>query len=144
MSELREYHLAQACESRGLGKVIACRHALVGQCQYCGRGFCERHGDRFGENEEVCGRKACQAKKRDVVAHTEYRQRALARNAGGECGYPQCDRDPVEPCKRCSARHCLDHLRRHLQTRQDRGELADGLIILCTHCLERVPTWQRM
>ena len=112
--ELREYRKATRCEQRG--HLRACRRGLAGQCQYCARGFCGEHGERFGEGEEVCQRSLCQAKKADLARHVAFRAEARERNAAGECGMPGCASAEATDCQRCGSSYCVAHLQETIGT----------------------------
>ena len=79
MFEIREYRIATRCEHKHF--LFQCRRLQLGQCQYCSRGFCDSHGERFNEIEEVCMRDACQTKKRDLALHLEFKYSAK----GAQC-----------------------------------------------------------
>jgi hypothetical protein len=141
MPEIREYRKAARCE---LGRrPLGCRRRLAGQCQYCARGFCEAHGECFGDGEEVCYRDACQAKKRDLAEHLRFRDAALERNRAGACGEPDCPHPLTRDCQRCRAQYCGAHLRQVLTTTIQGGEQASDVLRLCTHCIARAAIWQR-
>lgn len=141
MLDIREYRRATRCEHRN--RLFRCRKPLEGQCQYCARGFCTRHGERFGEHEEVCQRDVCQAKKRDVEEHAVFRSAALERNADGACGHPECEGELHRRCQRCGVRYCVRHLRQHIVTAVQQGERGAEVLRLCVHCMERISIWER-
>ena len=140
MTEIGEYHVARGCEHRG--RLRACRRPLLGQCQYCGGGFCAAHGERFGEKEEVCIGTPCQQKKADLARHVVYRADAQRRNGATMCGDPACEAPPRAACQRCRAHYCVDHLRQHLLGVRRRGEIASEVVRLCLHCSERRRIWE--
>lgn len=136
-----EYRRATRC---GLGRRLRrCRKPLLGQCQYCARGFCRDHGEQFGASEEVCQRAECQAKKHDMVAHQRFRRAALERNGNALCGQPDCADPPAGDCQRCDARYCVPHLRRQLIEVMRGIEREPQMLSLCLHCVERMPIWKR-
>ena len=136
---MREYKRARRCERRGV--VLGCRKPLAGQCQYCARGFCADHGDRFGDREEVCHRDPCQAKKADLEQHHAFLRAARARNADGRCGMPDCDAAHAAHCERCGPRYCLAHLQDTLVMALHRGERGSDVLRMCVHCLARIDLW---
>ena len=139
--ELREYRKATRCEQRG--RLRACRRGLAGQCQYCARGFCGEHGERFGEGEEVCQRSRCQAKKADLARHVAFRAEARERNAAGECGMPGCASAEATDCQRCGPSYCVAHLQETIGTVMHQGEPGSDVFRLCVHCVERAAIWER-
>ena len=134
-----EYHLALACEFRE--RLRGCRSTLLGQCQYCARGFCRQHGEQFGAGEEVCRRTACQRKKRDLAAHLIFRAAAIRRNHESGCGEPACEQPFLQNCQRCGAHYCVTHLRLEIVTEQRDGEPLAAMRRTCTHCLARRDLW---
>lgn len=139
MYEIREYNKVAGCDHRG--RVLGCRRALVGQCQYCARGFCDRHGERFGEREEVCKRPSCQAKRLDLVAHLAFRATAVIRNGESCCGQPGCEAEPGQDCERCRAHYCVVHLQEEMTTLATYGARGIEVLRLCDHCAERMEIW---
>jgi hypothetical protein len=141
MYEIREYKKAVGCAHGG--RLRACSRRLVGQCQYCARGFCDRHGEQFGDREEVCRRPLCQAKRRDLVAHLAFRAAAVKRNGESCCGQPQCEEKPAQDCQRCRADYCAGHLQEHMTTAASNGARGAEVLRLCTHCVERIAIWSQ-
>ena len=137
---MREYKKATRCEHRGW--VMGCRQPLSGQCQYCARGFCAEHGERFGEGEEVCVRGSCQAKKADLERHLVFLTVARARNREGLCGIPDCQSEHATHCQRCGPHYCVVHLQETVVTAVHQGERGSDVLRLCVHCLARVEIWQ--
>lgn len=135
----RPYTKATRCQ-RG-GRVLGCRRPLVGQCQYCARGFCAKHGEQFGETEEVCHRALCRAKKTDLAEHLIFLAEARSRNVDGLCGDPACDSAHVTYCQRCGPRYCVVHLQETLVTVLHQGERGTDALRLCVHCISRVEVW---
>ena len=136
---MREYKRARRCERRI--RVLGCRQPLAGQCQYCARGFCANHGDRFDDRQEVCHRDRCQARKADVDRHHAFLRDARARNADGRCGMPECAAAPVTHCERCGPRFCVAHLQETLVMALHQGERGSDVLRMCAHCLSRVNLW---
>ena len=140
--EVGEYLQAANCSHTRLRR--ACRNALVGRCQYCARGFCAEHGERFNGNEEVCERSACQKKKHDLEAHVAFRTQALERNKAEGCGHPECENGLHSDCQRCRAHYCVVHVRELIVTvSQQGGERGPEMLRLCIHCVDRVGVWEQ-
>ncbi len=139
---IREYKKAQKCEQGG--RFRSCRKALAGQCQYCARGFCDNHGQRFGQHDEVCQRQACQAKKLDLENYLRFKLDSTARNDTNRCGIAICDTEPHTNCERCESHFCLEHLRQHLVEVIHGVERAPEILRLCEYCVERIPLWERV
>lgn len=138
--EIREYKRATRCEFGG--RLRRCRTPLSGQCQYCARGFCDDHGERFNEIEEVCPREPCQAKKADLIAHKEFRRVAVSRNDRNVCGEPECETAPATDCQRCFAHYCVAHLSQRMMTVWRGAEPSAEIIRICSHCSSRIPLWE--
>ena len=83
-------NLKGPCEIHG--RFSRCKDAPVGICVYCGRRFCNSHGERLPDLSEVCNRDNCVAKKLDVAAHLVYKDAAMDRNRseGRPCGIDTC------------------------------------------------------
>lgn len=139
---IREYRRAQKCEQGG--RFRRCRRSLSGQCQYCARGFCDHHGDHFGEHEAVCQRRACQAKKLDLEQYLQFKEDSAARNDTNRCGIAVCEAEPHSNCERCESHFCLEHLRQHLVEVMKGVERVPEILRLCEHCMERIPLWERV
>ena len=135
----REYTKATRCERRG--RVVGCRKPLAGQCQYCARGFCADHGERFGAGEEVCDRAACQAKKVDLAEHLIFLAGARTRNSDGQCGMTDCEAEHVTFCQRCGPRYCATHLQEAVVAVLHHGERGSDVLRMCMHCISRAPIW---
>lgn len=139
--EIGEYHLAVRCHHSRWGR--KCRRPLVGSCQYCAEGFCAEHGERFGDNEEVCAQIACQTKKHDLQAHVEFRAEARERNASESCGHPECANGLHSDCQRCEAHYCVVHLQQLIVTVSQQGEQGPEMLRICLHCVERISIWEQ-
>ena len=139
MYEIREYKKAEKCALGG--RLLGCRRPIVGQCQYCARGFCDGHGEQFGDREEVCERPSCQAKRVDLVVHIAFRATAVMRNGESCCGQPECEAEPGEDCQRCRANYCVVHLQEEITTLATSGERGMEVLRLCVHCVERMEIW---
>lgn len=137
--EIREYHRATECDHRG--RFRRCREPLLGQCQYCARGFCARHGERLDDGQEICTLERCQLLRADVARHLIFKDAARARNAESNCGEPDCQQGPTDRCDRCLCMYCRDHLRQVIITVTRGGELHSEAQTICDHCRARLPLW---
>jgi hypothetical protein len=139
---IREYKRATKCALGG--RLRRCRRPLVGQCQYCARGFCESHGDQFGKGEEVCHRSSCQAKKQDLETYNQFKLDAAARNDTNLCGIATCDQTPRTDCERCTSHFCIEHLRQHVIEIVKGVEHVPEVVRICVHCVERISLWEKV
>lgn len=137
--EIREYRKATRCEHRG--RIRKCREPLLGQCQYCARGFCSRHGQVYDDGQEVCVEDRCGRLQSDVEQHLVFKDAARSRNQDQLCGEPECPRPFSLLCERCYCRYCEDHVRQVIMTVSRGGELQTEAIAMCDHCRARLPLW---
>ena len=137
--EIREYRTATHCEHRRL--LRRCREPIVGQCQYCARGFCARHGAIQDDGQHICVEERCERLRVDVAAHLVFKDAARLRNAGGFCGEPECAQPHSLPCDRCLCRYCEDHMAQVILTVTRGGELQTEAAAICDHCRARLPLW---
>ena len=137
--ELREYRKATRCEHGG--RILRCRQPLIGQCQYCARGFCARHGTVLDDGQEVCVHGRCELLRIDVERHLVYKAEARARNADGTCGEEDCREPPTTLCDRCACRYCAAHMKQVILTIPRGGELTTEAQLICDHCRARLPLW---
>ena len=137
------YSLKGPCEIHG--RFSRCSEAVVALCQYCGRRFCVRHGERLADGQEVCSREVCVAKKVDVAAHLVYKEAAMERNRsdGRPCGIDGCDSAFEGQCRRCKAYFCREHLEVHEDEITEEGMTFRTPVRLCHHCWVRRPIWQK-
>ena len=137
--EIREYHKATRCAHRG--RLRRCREPLLGQCQYCAKGFCARHGRIQDDGQEICITDRCERLRVDVEQHLIFKAAAKALNQEQRCGQPDCPLPHSLICDRCSCRYCEDHLRQVIMTRPRGGELMTEAVAICDHCRARLPLW---
>lgn len=137
--EIREYHKATHCDHRS--RLRRCREPLLGQCQYCARGFCARHGHVLDDGQEVCVEDRCRRLQADVEQHLVFKAAAKALNQDERCGEPECDEAPVLRCDRCSCRYCGEHIRQVIMTVPRGGEMQTEAVAMCDHCRARLPLW---
>ena len=137
--EIREYRTATRCEHRR--RLRGCREPLVGQCQYCARGFCAAHGAVHGDGQHICVDERCARLHADVAAHLDFKHAARARNAEGACGETACAQPHSLLCDRCLCRYCEDHMAQVILTVTRGGELQTEAAAMCDHCRARLPLW---
>ena len=115
----------------------------MGLCQYCGRPFCPKHGQRQADGQEICSRRFCIAKRDDLVVHLVYKDVVDARNETEKCGIDGCNNAIGGQCIRCRGFYCG----RHVEGREERiyqnQVLVPQLASLCRHCWQRRPIWLR-
>lgn len=140
--EIREYRKATRCERRSrLGRLRRCRQPLIGQCQYCGAGFCEQHGQILADGQEVCRADRCEAKRMDLERHLEFKVSARLRNAELLCALTICESEPADDCERCRTRACAIHMRQVIMTVSRGSEQSTEAVKMCVHCAERLVLW---
>ena len=138
-----EYRRAVRCERRSrLGPLGRCRRPLLGQCQYCAQGFCDAHGNRLDDGQEICTGKRCEQKRLDVAAHLVFKAEAAERNAAGACGLPNCSAAPSVDCDRCGLKFCAPHASQVMTSVVRGAEREAEVLTLCRHCRERLALWQ--
>ena len=137
--EIREYRKATHCDHRR--RLRRCREPLVGQCQYCARGFCARHGRVQDDGQEICVEDRCERLQTDVEQHLVFKAAARALNQEQRCGEPECRGDHALICERCSCRYCAEHVRQVIMTVPRGGELQTEAVAMCDHCRARLPLW---
>lgn len=132
----------QTCEvKRGL---FRCEAQSAGVCQYCGRPFCERHGVRLDDGQEVCSRRFCVAKREDLVVHLAYKEAVGVRNEQRQCGIDACLYPVSGRCVRCSGYFCGKHVDSREETIFEGPVKVRRMATLCHHCHARRPIWLRM
>lgn len=114
---------------------------MIGQCQYCAKGFCAGHGVIQDDGQEICIEDRCQRLREDVARHLVFKAEARTRNANHQCGEPGCRQPHVMLCDRCTCRYCEDHLRQVIMTVTRGGEMQSEAAAVCDHCRERLPLW---
>lgn len=137
--EIREYRKATRCDHRG--RLRRCREPMIGQCQYCAKGFCARHGQIQQDGQEICVEARCERLRVDVELHLVFKATARERNQDLRCGEPDCGQSHTLRCDRCNCRFCEDHLRQVIMTTTRGGELQTEAVAICDHCRARLPLW---
>lgn len=120
-----------------------CGAGAAGLCQYCNRLFCDDHGVVQDDRQEICTRRFCQDKRRDLIRHLEYKEAVESRNERRLCGIESCSRILGGRCARCDGYFCGRHVEpreeMYLQNRVRMRRMAS----LCHHCWARRPIWVR-
>jgi hypothetical protein len=125
------------------GRFRACGKPGAAVCQYCGRTFCEVHGMRLDDAQEVCARSTCQEKKADVERFMLYKGTATDRNERGGCGTAACGSAPGGQCSKCQALFCIEHLSEHEIEIWQGGSMVSVRGALCPYCVSRRRLWER-
>jgi hypothetical protein len=125
---------------RGL---FRCDEKAAGLCQYCGRLFCRKHGVFLEENQEVCNRKFCVAKREDLARHLTYKSAVMTRNETRLCGIEVCEHGISEQCARCKGYFCGMHVIAREEMIVENQVRVRRMATLCRHCWERRPIWTR-
>lgn len=89
------------------------------------------------ESYEVCTRKVCVTKKRDLQVHLVYKSVVLERNLQRLCGIEVCETEIQVQCNRCRGYFCVSHTQPWLQTVTEKPERT------CSHCLQRRSIWDQ-
>lgn len=118
-----------------------CGRPALSTCVYCAEAFCERHGERGPDYEDVCSRSVCQRKRDDVAAHNAWRGRQMAANQLSMCANEQCQERMRHECSQCRLRFCAEHVsERHITSRVTMPPTR-VLALLCDHCASRRDLW---
>ncbi len=125
---------------RGLFK---CGDQATAMCVYCGRHFCQKHGVIRELGEEVCDSKNCVAKREDLERHVVYKASVLTFNREHICGLDACEEEWVRQCSRCRGYFCGAHIEQREMMVTDEGVLASRLVLICGHCKDRRPIWEK-
>jgi hypothetical protein len=110
---------------------------------YCGEPFCEHHGKRGADYADVCDRRECVAKQRDVEAHIAWRQRVLlVFNRVSVCALESCDQRMRHECSRCRVMFCADHVKEMDVADRSTRPPQRSRALVCAHCAERASIWK--
>lgn len=121
----------------------ACGRPGIAICQYCGHSFCEQHGARLADGQEICSRSLCQQKKADLQQHLVYKESVAQRNHERRCGDANCHQPPAGQCSKCRGFFCLRHLKaREIEERRG-STVVRVRASLCRRCLQRRRLWSR-
>jgi hypothetical protein len=118
-----------------------CGRQAITDCVYCARPFCEEHGERGDQYMDVCVRRHCQEKLRDVRAHEQWKRRVEVSNAVSVCADEECNSRLRHQCSRCRLLFCEAHVEER-RVRDFRARPAiDVLALVCAHCHGRRKLW---
>ena len=121
-----------------------CEQPVVARCVYCGRGFCAVHGERRPDHQDVCSRRVCRRKGRDINSHLEWRRVAGEANDVSACAAEGCEERMEHRCVRCRLMFCLEDLGERRLTEAlpgARGSGEDERGLVCEHCTARRRVW---
>lgn len=120
----------------------ACAREAVTACVYCGQPFCASHGDRGADFLDVCHRRTCAAKQRDLEVHTAWRREVVVSNNVSMCAHIECGERMRFACSQCRLLFCAIHVREH-DVKDTRVLPARKVrVLVCAHCLERRRIWE--
>lgn len=129
------------CEHGGGLLRRTCGREALADCVYCGKPFCEAHGEQGPDYTNVCDRKACMVKRQDVQEHLQWKQRVYNANRISICAHEGCEDRMHHVCSRCKIMFCAAHVREETVvirgTRPPRRELT----VVCFHCRDRRRLW---
>lgn len=132
---------AQSCEFGSGFLRRGCGRDAVTDCVYCGRPFCEQHGERAEDYMDVCAARRCSEKLRDVRAHAQWRQRMSDSNRVSVCASEHCAERMHNQCSRCRLVFCPDHVREREVSDHSTQPPTKVLAIVCDHCVARRRLW---
>ena len=138
------FHLISKCEIKGGLFTRECGGDAAGLCQYCGRPFCRKHGEKQADGQEICSRRFCIAKRDDLVVHLVYKDAVLARNDAERCGVAGCNGALAGQCIRCRGFFCIQHVDGREEKIFENQVMVTQIASLCYHCWERRPIWLRL
>ena len=122
----------------------ACGRPGVAVCQYCGRSFCDQHGARQEDGQEICTRSICERKKANLDQHVIYQEAVARRNGEQLCGDETCERRMSGRCSKCGGFFCLSHLEERVVEVRRGSTAAEQRASLCRHCVKRRDLWSKM
>jgi hypothetical protein len=131
------------CTVKG-GLFGGCKELAIALCQYCGRPFCAQHGEILPDDQQVCSRKNCVAKRLDLEQHLVYKEVVAGRNQRRQCGVEGCEFPPIGQCSRCQGYFCADHVAERDDYTYENQIRLPRRSALCQHCHERRPIWTRL
>lgn len=131
--------MVSTCETSSF--LRKCGRPGIAICQYCGSSFCDEHGDRHDDGQEICARKVCQQKKADLEHYFVYKAAVTERNESRLCGDPACEEPPLGQCSKCRGLFCAGHLEQRDIDVQRATETARVRGVLCPHCRRRRRLW---
>lgn len=119
----------------------SCGATAIAECVYCGKAFCERHGELGADYTNVCDRKTCVAKVRDVEAHVSWKLRVVVSNSVSVCAHDGCEDRMRHLCSRCQLMFCMSHVAEHTVVNRNVHPVRREIVIMCVHCRERRRLW---
>ena len=119
----------------------SCGAAAIAECVYCGKPFCDRHGELGADYTNVCARKACVTKVRDVEAHLDWKRRVEIANNVSICAHEECQERMRHLCSRCQLMFCMTHVSEHTVTNRQVQPHRREIVIMCVHCRSRRRVW---
>lgn len=123
--------------------LFKCGDPASAMCVYCGRQFCERHGVVRDLGEEICNSKNCVAKREDLDRHLVYKESVVQYNRERLCGVEGCRQEFHGQCSRCKGYFCTSHLERREMMVTENGFRAQRAVLVCKHCWQRRPIWEK-
>jgi hypothetical protein len=119
----------------------SCNAEAIAECVYCGKPFCGEHGELGADYTNVCDRKGCVAKARDVQEHLAWKERVSAANAFSVCATEECEERMRHLCSRCHLMFCEGHVTEHTVVNRTVVPARREIVIMCSHCRERRRLW---
>jgi hypothetical protein len=135
---------SKPCELKGRRFGKACRQPSIGICIYCGRPFCVDHGVVQEDEQEICGRKECVAKRDDLVKHLAYKDMVGRLNEARACGIAGCREELAAQCIRCKGFFCVGHVHQRDEEILENGVKIHHMATLCQHCYARRGIWTKV
>ena len=119
----------------------ACGRDALAICVYCGAPFCDEHGERHADYADVCSRRRCRQKYRDVHAHHESVAQRRGANRVSVCAHEGCQERMRHRCSRCLLDFCNEHVREREVGARDSTARRKARALLCEHCYARRKLW---
>ena len=120
----------------------SCDRDAITACVYCGEPFCALHGERGPDYADVCNRRECVAKQRDVEAHGDWRRRVQVFNRVSSCAAEPCNERMRHECSRCHIMFCEEHVKEVDVVDHSARSPQRSRALVCEHCAERAPIWK--
>lgn len=118
-----------------------CRRDAITDCVYCGRPFCEEHGERAEDYMDVCAGKRCSEKLLDVREHRAWRLRVAQANRVSVCALDDCAERMRHECSRCRLLFCAGHVNEREISDHSMQPSAKMIAVVCIHCHDRRKLW---
>ena len=133
--------IAEPCSHSGGLFRGSCGATAIAECVYCGKPFCDRHGELGADYTNVCAHKACVTKVRDVEAHLDWKRRVEIANNVSICAHEECQDRMRHLCSRCQLMFCMAHISEHTVTNRQVHPPRREIVIMCVHCRSRRRVW---